>query len=254
MLSTLVMTDAKREILNQVASGDITPEEAEARLAELDRASSTAEPATSTLEQATAVRVIRIAGAAEIAGDPTVKEAVVDGPHAVRREGGQLVIESRPEPSEGYVFGPFHVSTDAHRRLRVRMNPDLPLETEIQAGSLRIHGLRGPIKADVSAGSAHIDGFQAPLQVAVQAGSVNASGRLTEGQSKISCEAGSVRVALDPASSVRIRARTTLGRVSLPGQVARSTFTGESQEAVVGAGAAGLDIDSSMGSVNVWTE
>lgn len=245
------MTDAKREILNQVAAGDLSPEEAEARLAELEGP----EPAsTATLEPAVTVRVIRIAGAAEIVGDPSVKEAIAEGPHAVRREGGRLVIESRPEKGEGYVFGPFQFSTDAHRRLRIRMNPELALDAEIQAGSLRVRGLKGTITADVSAGSAHIDGFEKPIQVSVQAGSVSASGRLAEGQSRISCEAGSVRVALDPSSSVKIRARTTLGRVTIPGQTSRNVLGGETLEGAVGSGAGALDIESAMGSVTVWTE
>jgi hypothetical protein len=244
------MTDSKREILKQVAAGDLTPEEAEARLAELDRG----EPATATLEPAFTVRVVRIAGAAEVIGDATVKEAIAEGPHVVRREGAQLVIESKPSPGEGYSFGPVFLSTDAHRRLRIRMNPELALDAEIQAGSLRVQGLKGTIRADVSAGSAHIDGFVKPIQVKVQAGSVNASGRLAEGESHISCEAGSVRVALAPDSSVKIRARTTLGRVAIPGSVSRGVLGGEIQETVIGSGAGSLEIDSAMGSVNVWTE
>lgn len=243
------MTDAKREILRQVAAGDLSPEEAESRLAELDGG----DRATATLEPAVTVRVVRIAGAAEVVGDPAVKEAVAEGPHAVRREGGQLVIESRPGPGEGYTFGPLHLSTDAHRRLRIRMNPDLPLDAEIQAGSLRVQGLKSTIHADVSAGSAHIDGFVKPIQVKVQAGSINASGRLVEGESRISCEAGSVRVALAADSSLKIRARTTLGRLSIPGKVSRGVLGGEIQETVLGGGAGSLDIDSAMGSVTVWT-
>ena len=245
------MNDAKRDILNQVAAGDLSPEEAEARLAELDRPE---QAATATLEPAGTVRVVRIAGTAEIIGDPTVKEAIADGPHVVRREGGNLVIESRPGPGEGYSFGPVHLSTDAHRRLRIRMNPELPLDAEIQAGSLRVQGLKGAIRADVTAGSAHIDGFSKPIQVKVQAGSVHASGRLAEGESRIACEAGSVRVALAPDSSVKIRARTTLGRISIPGNVSRGVLGGETQETVLGAGAGSLDIEAAMGSVNVWTE
>ena len=101
-VTNFAMTDAKREILNQVAQGDLTPEEAEARLAELDRpAPGGADAAAAPAEAATKVRIVRIAGAAEIIGDPTVKEAVADGPHDVHREGTTLVIESRPAPGDG---------------------------------------------------------------------------------------------------------------------------------------------------------
>lgn len=247
------MTDSKREILNQVAQGDLTPEEAEARLAELDRPApgggEGGVPAPA--EAATKVRVVRIAGAAEIIGDPTVKEAVADGPHDVHREGTALVIESRPAPGDGYTFGPFSFGTDLHRKLRVRMNPQLALEAEIQAGSLHVSGLKDAIKADVQAGSARIDGFEKQLDVSVQAGSVNASGKLSWGASRIGCDAGSVRVALDPTSSVNIHAHTSLGRISLPGRQSRASLGGERLEATVGGGDATLEIESSMGSVVV---
>ncbi len=245
------MSDAKREILNQVAQGELTPDEAEARLAELERAETAPEGGAAPGEPATKIRIVRIAGAAEIIGDPTVKEAVADGPHDVHREGGTLVIESRPAPGDGYTFGPISVRTDIHRKLHVRMNPALPLEAEVQAGSLRVTGLRDAIKADVQAGSARIDGFEKQLDVTVQAGSVNASGTLTWGASRIGCDAGSVRVALDPSSSVQIHAHTSIGRISLPGRQSRASIGGEHLEATVGAGDATLEIESSMGSVVV---
>ncbi|HEX6487913.1 MAG TPA: hypothetical protein VF137_03425 [Candidatus Dormibacteraeota bacterium] len=229
----------------------MTPEEAEARLTEIEHGPTETATAVATGDPATAVRVVRIAGSAEIVGDPSVREAVADGPHVVRREGGTLVIESKPMPSEGYVFGPFHIGTDLHRRLQVRMNPDLPLDAEIQAGSLRVSGLNDSIKAEVQAGSARIDGFQKQLDITVQAGSVTAAGKLTWGASRIACEAGSVRVGLDPASNVTIRAHTTIGRISLPGRDSRASIGGDAVESVVGGGDATLDIESSMGSVVV---
>ena len=245
------MQDAKREILNQVSRGELSPEDAERRLAELEQPPADAATAVATAEPVTAVRVLRSAGTAEIVGDASVKEAVADGPHVVRQEGGTLVIESRPNPGDGYIFGPISIGTDLHRKLRVRMNPNLPLEVDIQAGSLRVSGLKEAIKAEVQAGSAKIDGFEKQLDVTVQAGSVHANGKLTWGVSRISCEAGSVRVNLDPASSVTIQARTSLGRISLPGGESRSTIGGERLEAIVGGGDATLGIESSMGSVVV---
>jgi hypothetical protein len=244
------MADTKHEILSQVARGELSPEEAEARLAELDQQQAGGSVATAA-EAAGLIRIVRIAGAAEIIGDPSVKEAVADGPHEVHRDGRALVIESRPDRGDGYVFGPFSFGTDLHRKLTVRMNPDLPLEAEIQAGSLRVSGVREAVKADVQAGSARIDGFQKQVDITVQAGSVNASGKLTSGASRVACDAGSVRVALDPASSVRIHAHTSLGRISLPGQQSRSSIGGEHLEATLGAGEGTLEIESSMGSVVV---
>ena len=246
------MTDAKREILNQVAAGDLTPEEAVARLAELDEQERRNDAPAPSLEGAGRVRVVRIAGSAEVTGDPSVKEAVVEGPHTVRREGDVFVIESRPEPTRGYIFGPFTINTDVNQKVRVRMNPALPLEVELEAGSLRVRGVHGPIRAAISAGTARIEGFDRPIEVMVQAGSVHASGRLTDGSSRIACEAGTVRVNLDRDSDVAIKARTNLGRVQLPGNPGAAFGIGVAeQEAKLGSGKGKLDIDSSMGSVTV---
>lgn len=246
------MTDAKREILNQVAAGDLTPEEAAARLSELDEQERREEAPAATPVGAARIRVVRVAGSAEVTGDASVKEAVVEGPHRVRREGDVFIIESRPEPTRGYVFGPFTINTDLNQRVRVRMNPALPLEVELEAGSLRVRGIRAPIRAAISAGTARIEGFDHPIEVLVQAGSVQATGRLTDGSSRIACEAGSVRVNLDADSDVAIRARTNLGRVQLPGHPGAAFGIGVAeQEARLGKGRGKLEIDSAMGSVTV---
>jgi DUF4097 and DUF4098 domain-containing protein YvlB len=126
------------------------------------------------------------------------------------------------------------------------MNPNLPLEVEAQAGSLRIRDVTGPIRAEVQAGQTRIEGFAAPLQLNARAGSVRASGRLDQGASRVSCEAGSVKLLLDPSSSVRVTARTTLGSISVMGRQEQGAW-------VIGDGQATLDVETTMGSVRVLT-
>ncbi|MEP7106111.1 MAG: hypothetical protein ABI838_09725, partial [Chloroflexota bacterium] len=193
-------------------------------------------------------------------------EAVAEGPHVAEREGDTLVIRSAVEDGEDtgsyfhYRRGGIRIRTGQRSRLsiggiemeplKVRINPRLALQLESQAGSIRISGMRGPIKAGVQAGSLTIDGFRGPLDLSVQAGSLRGSGILNQGASKISCEAGSLRLHLEHGSSVRVRARSTLGKLSL-GDSDTVSVGGGTEEMVIGAGQATLEVDASMGSVRI---
>jgi hypothetical protein len=138
----------------------------------------------------------------------------------------------------------------ANDRLLLRVNPALALDLRLQAGNCHVQGVEGPIHADVQAGSATIEGFAQPFDFSVQAGSLRASGRLAEGESRIQCDAGSVALALERGSSVRIRTRSTMGKVELPGG-ASTTGDRRAQESIVGDGAASLVIQATMGNVRV---
>src|SRR5579859_8057637 len=216
------MQDAKREILQKVAAGAISAEEAAAELQALEDGPGTAIPTGPPPAAAGAVTRLRVEagmGTVTVLGDESVLEAVAEGPHRARREGGTLLIQNSDEQFlNTFVFGGgrFGFGGKEHR-LTVRVNPRLPLEADLQAGSLRIRGVRAPINAVVQAGVARIEGFTEPLDLDIQAGSVRASGRLTGGHSKIRCQAGKVDIELESGSSVRVSARTSLGRISLPG-------------------------------------
>jgi hypothetical protein len=245
----------RREILSRVAAGQLTPEEAAVQLEQVEAGPERAGMAVAR------VRIVRQLGSIRVVGDPSVRDAVAEGPHAARHEGDTLVIESEHERSGGFVFGAFpgrgqwggsHFEEERDG-LTVRMNPSLGLELDVQAGSCTVRGVEGPIRADVQAGSVKIDGLRGPLQASVQAGSLKAAGVLSQGASRISCEAGSVKIDLERGSSVRISAHSTLGKVSLPGAAATASGRGLT-EVTVGTGLATLQIESAMGSVSVSAE
>jgi hypothetical protein len=245
------MQDRRREILQRVAAGELSPDEAAALL---DEPAAEGAVATATLpgERAARLRVVRTAGWTEIVGDPGVQEAVAEGPHVARRQGDTLIIEGEEDTAElpGFRFSwrrGYHFHFGDVKPLRIRMNPNLPLEVEAQAGSLRVQDVKGPIRAEVQAGQTRIEGFEAPLQLTARAGSVRASGHLDQGSSRISCEAGSVKLRLDSASSVKVTARTTLGSITVDGRPDRGSW-------VIGDGQGSLDIETTMGSVRVLAD
>jgi hypothetical protein len=257
------MNDLRREILTQVATGTITAEEGAARLDSLEAPTPPA-PASAPVASAVTgrhVKVVSQLGSADIVGDPSVAFAVADGPHRARQEGDTMVIEHQPlDEDESFAFGPggsrhrilINGATIQRRKLTVRMNPDLALTADVQAGNVRVDGVHGPITSEVQAGNFKVSDFRGTLDMVVQAGNVEASGRLDHGASKVRCEMGSVKINLQKGSSVRISAHTTLGKVAIEGERAELAGAGRSGRAVtIGSGAATLDIECTMGSVKV---
>jgi hypothetical protein len=199
-----------------------------------------------------AIAIIRIRSncrAVSIVGDPDVHTAVAEGEHSAHVDGDTLTIESTLERSTGFAFlrspggrarGMVRVGTSHVRPLVVRMNPDLALESNVDAGSMTIRGVLGPIRAHTSAGALRIDGFDAPLEIKVAAGSATARGRLDHGASRIECDAGKVSLHLTHDSSVQVRGRVNLGQLSAPERV--------------GAGLGTLDVVANVGAVEIAVE
>jgi hypothetical protein len=269
----------RKEILSQVAAGTLSPEEASEQLDALDqpqqRTPGPEEPESG--EPVHRVRISKRLGMVDVIGDPTIEGARAEGGHTARRTGDLLLIDADEIGGDrsGFRFhdrrherqsetGPWwregwwsatwwqHPWWAEPRGLVVRSNPQLGLEVSLQGGSCRVGGMTGPLKLELQAGSAKIAGFLGPLDLTIQAGSLKAVGRLDSGTSTIHCDAGSARILLQRGSSVRVIARSSLGKVALPGN--EGWDVGGKREAVVGDGAGTLEIDSSMGSVEVALE
>jgi len=233
----------RREILSRVAAGTITPEEAASQLDSIKTADQSPDA------RIRKVQVVRRLGTLEIIGDASVRDAVAEGPHQARIDGDVMVFEAETTDDCGGFF--FGLGRNVGKeKLLIRVNPSLALDVQLQAGNCRVRGVQGPIRADVQAGSAVIEGIRGELNLSVQAGSVRASGRLDDGDSRIGCDAGSVSLQLEPGSSVRIKARASMGKVDLPGAAAINGV----QELTIGDGAGSLLIDTNMGSVKVTAD
>lgn len=281
--------DRRRQILELVASGQVTPEEAAQLLAEVEAetarigdataahadAHTTAgagthdhrsggqgpgEPRPAASRPASArtgdpeISQVRVRGncrAVSIIGDDDVSTAVAEGDHTARVEAGVLIIESLIERSHGFAFirspvsrarGRVRIGADTVRPLAIRMNPALALESHVDAGSMTVRGVRGPIRASTSAGAVRIDDFEGPIELRVAAGSASVRGRLAggTGTSRIECDAGKITVRLTPDSDVTIRGRVNLGQLMAPD--------------VVGTGEALLEVVANLGAVEVTVD
>lgn len=253
--------DQIADILRQVAAGTMAPEVASAKISELRQVKSVA-----TADQPVArVRVTGLVHPTRIVGDSAVKDVLVTGPHQVTREGDVMVVRGLPmgEAHGWFSFRwperlPFgsNSSESPLRPIVIRMNPELPLEVEMAAGLLTVQGVTAPIRANIQAGSAKLEGVRGPLDLDVTWGTVSVIGQLNSGSSRVRCDAGTVRVTLSRQSSVRVVARSTLGKITLPGDAPGLTegwtMGGEIRQAAIGDGEAELQVEATTGAV--WVE
>ncbi|MEO7803929.1 MAG: hypothetical protein ABIS18_05920, partial [Actinomycetota bacterium] len=254
----------RRTILEEVAAGKLTPQEASDALGRLEgEPANTVTTMSSEPKHHTDVRSVRVVGrfrALKINGDLSLTGVSIEGPHSAHTKDGVMTIEDEDTEEQGFVlFGgqsgrkSFRWKNDQPPALRITMNPMLALEVDITAGTVKVHDIHSPIKANITAGSGRFEGVRGPIQAGVEAGSLFISGRFLEGDSEVRCSAGKVRVGLSVDSSVSVKARATLGKIQIPsqdGQDQHWSGMGMSERGFkLGDGLASLDIETTTGSI-----
>lgn len=132
--------------------------------------------------------------------------------------------------------------------LVIRVNPRLAVDADVSAGSLEVTGVNGAVGVDLAFASATLDGLSGPVEVRAQAATVRVRGAITEGASKIRGDAAALFVTLAPTSDVVVHSRCDLGRL----RVTRGEeVLAPGDPLVIGSGRASLDIEASMGSVDI---
>jgi hypothetical protein len=277
--------DNLRDLLTRVAAGAVSPADAAARLAgseagaapvgeplPSDRDGNDSGPKTTLtapggMEEphppvpVDRVRITAFAREIKIVGDASVARVVVEGEHSMRQEGGTLVIDTDHRPGDyrmgesgnwvrelrSWIDGVSQVPT---RQLRVRINPSLPLDIDTPAGSVQITGVHADLSFRVGAGKVRLDDFfGGTLNGQVETGSMHVDALLTDGQSTLRADLGSMHVKLRKGSSVQVSSRTDMGKVHMSGH--HPVKGSGTQSCMVGSGAGSLQIDVAMGSAQV---
>ena len=192
-----------------------------------------------------------------ILGDRGVATLSADGPHVLRRNGATLEVTSDGElgPSlDGFnLIRPPRSLDDLRtlglgKELLLRVNPDIPVDVEVTAGSLTTTNVPWLGKVRVTAGSAQLAEVAQITDALVQAGSARVRGRLDRGRSRVRVESGNLVVDLAREANVEVHADAQLGRVAWPGDA------GSMDSWVAGAGDGRLDIGVVMGAASVHQE
>jgi hypothetical protein len=268
------MSEELRDLLNRVAAGELSPEEAQAQLEASSAAPSSSDeapapgPAVPPPPPPEQVRRLAVRGSAVrliVTADASVDTAVADGPHRVSHAGDTMTIHSDLSAGEYQAEAPRSAFTTwlstvnkAGSTLRVRVNPDLPLEVLNVAGSLELSGVHAPTSVGVEAGSARLHDGVGPLTISVASGSADVDWQF-HGQSAVTTDLGSARVAVQPGSDVSIHAEATLGLstirladgTTIKASSGRGTAVPEQPPVVVGAGEGRLAVTARLGSLVV---
>ena len=250
------MSTDLRTILDRVASGDISPEEGQRLLA----ASSPAAQAPSLDEPVHRVSLRFTGVRLTVLADPGVATAIADGPHRVGREGDLLVITSDLAAGDYSAEGPwsaFRTWVDSGfrpgERVSVRVNPQLPLDVQLTAGSLSLSGMRAPVSVTADAAAARLQDGRGPLRLSATTGSADVAWQFT-GDSTIAVDLGSGAVRLLPGSDAAVTVSASVGAASVNGPDGSRGSTpagGNIAPFTVGEGRGTLSVTAHLGSVDV---
>lgn len=267
-------------ILNDLAEGKITAEEASRRIEELKRVAKLASDAqeeygssTGYTDEASSdgptqhgprpgglerVRVSSVGRRVRIEGDPSVATLSVEGQHVLRRTG--TVMEVTANGEIGPRFSGFSIIRPPHtkehfsdialgKELHVRVNPKLIVDVEVTTGGLKTVKVPRFGRVRVTGTGSTLEDVVEVQDLLAQAGGVTVEGPISSGRSRLRVESGSMTVNLTTGANVAIRGDARLGRISWPGD-----NSGDVDEYVVGNGAARLEVSVLMGMAAIKVE
>ncbi|MDR1852733.1 MAG: hypothetical protein LBR21_08835 [Propionibacteriaceae bacterium] len=249
------------QILEDLAAGKVSPEEAGALIdeaqAEPDPQWFASEPESDTTTSSNRIAIKASARRVTITSDPSIATVHVDGPHSITQDGDVLEIASEVEGPNITSFSFENLqralvdySRDRRRGLRVRVNPSVLLDIDVTGCSLNCTGVRELNKVRVVASSAEFADIERIDDAVVTASSATIAARPTAGRSRIRCESGQLSLKLERGSSVTVKADVQLGAENWIGSVQRPV----GEPAVIGNGDAELELAVVMGKLDVQVD
>ncbi|TDD50685.1 hypothetical protein E1263_30625 [Kribbella antibiotica] len=270
-----------KDILDRVAKGHLTPDEASTLISALRPAEepvaeapvvqaevveeAVEAPAEEEIEHSTVqiptgvqrVTIRAIGRRVRLIGEPAVDGVSVDGPHVIKKDGDTLAINSEGDMGvsvDGLSLLRNPTDLKAHvnglaKELQIRVNPNLQVEVEVTGGSVNAERVPNLTRVRVTAGTAKVTDVEGPIDVLVQAGSVTVDGQITKGRSRVRVESGMATVNLRRGSDVHVHTEAQLGRVTWTGAV-----SGQSKDVEIGRGRAALDVEVLVGSAQITAD
>lgn len=260
-------------ILNDLAEGKITADEASRRIEELKRVAAMTEETQSSFtsepeENQTAgqeeqfrpgglerVRVSAVGRRVRIEGDSSIATLSVDGQHVLRRTGTVMEIQATGEIGprfDGFsIFRPTGTGLSdlaLGKELVIKVNPKLIVDVELTTGGLKTVKVPRLGRIRVTAGGSSLEDVVEVQDLLAQAGSVSVEGPISSGRSRLRVESGNLNVHLTTGANVAIRGDSKMGRITWPGD------SHDVDEYTVGNGAARLEVSVFMGMANIKVE
>ncbi|MGW5366380.1 hypothetical protein [Actinopolymorpha pittospori] len=217
----------QRSVLERVARGELSPEEAERELAALDPSqqanpSNPPSPAAGMVDPVPAPPVpvpptppgpptapatpAPWPTAAIPTYEPADEDPTGSAAHAVLRvhvslnAAGTIEIAGEEDADEVRLEGP-------HRGTVDRDGDNVHVEGQVGDDTLLVVPANAHLHLELNGGDALVRGVGGPLHAHLNVGDVRLEAKLTEGESRIDANAGNVTVVLSPDSDVRVTAR-----------------------------------------------
>ncbi len=266
-------------ILNDLAEGKITAEEASRRIEELKKVAAMAaeaqkefggEPKAGSSHDTEPegepgsrpggldrVKIQATGRRVRIEGDPTIATLSVEGQHILRRTGTVMEITANGEI--GPRFDGFSIIRPPHKmehlsdialgkELVIKINPKLIVDVELTTGGLKTTKVPRFGRVRVTAAGSSLEDVIEVQDLLAQAGSVSVEGPISSGRSRLRVESGSLSVTLTRGANVAVRGDAKLGRIAWPHS------GGDVDEYVVGNGGARLEVSVLMGMAAIKVE
>jgi hypothetical protein len=201
----------RRQLLEDVAAGRISPRDGARLLAE--------HPSPSR------VRVHSAYQAVEVTGDPAVADVVVDhGAQHVHRQAEAFVVRG------------------AGGRIALRVNPAFGLDVEVTGAALVVQGVDGPLRAVLQAGTGTLEDVHGALDLRVVTGAARVAGSPRHADWRIRADSASLDVRLEADADVT---------VSVVQQHCHVDVLGDQPPVVLGRGTRLLEIGAAFADVGV---
>jgi len=206
----------------------------------------------SVVIRASAVRLTVIA-------DASVDTAIAEGPHRVEHDGDRLVIHSdlaqgsySAETPRSAFMNWVNAGLRAGATLRVRVNPNIPLEVLNVAGSLELSGHQAELSVGVEASAAKISGGRGPLKLSVSTGTADVEWQFI-GESSITSDMGKLQVGVLPGSDVLVTVESSAGTAQIRSGQGKQKVpgTGSTSAVTVGSGVGRLAVSATLSTAAV---
>jgi hypothetical protein len=194
-----------------------------------------------------------------VMADPTVARLHVEGDlDVVERSDGviELRLPTRAPSGDAYRFGTvggLMAAWLSNRPARavVRIHPEVPVSIATTASKVEVTGMVGGLNLRASASSVKLHRVAGPIALDLQSSSAKGSATLTVGASTIRGSMSSLELALLAGSDVAVATEVDLGSAKIAGELSSRPGTAERSHAVVGTGAASLDVRMTLSSAKV---
>jgi hypothetical protein len=237
-LLTAMIVDQRREVLERLAQGKLSPEEAEHHLAALE----SEKPAAPVAEDATArhdtipLDVDRLRDAT-VGGQPPRPTA---GTVVAKLSGGGLIEIAGDESAlEARIEGPNNCSVQSS-------GDDIEVSGQVGDDALVVYPAAAHLDVVANGAEAVVRGISSTFRARLNVGQARVEGLLTSGSSEIEANVGQLDIAFRPDSDVRVVVRCAAHTEA--GEGLRKVGRGEW---AVGSGSALLEIKGHPGAISL---